>query len=103
MGYDAAGNRTEAYRNPVWHNLLLRLDKFKRMNVTSDEYMRWRTRIGNVKFLGDDGIMGIHTLPYSGCMTLQLSLARKGMIAFAEKAKDSESYLNALRKWSSKR
>ncbi|EME1727106.1 RHS domain-containing protein, partial [Cronobacter sakazakii] len=24
--WDAAGNRTEAHRNPVWHNLLLRLD-----------------------------------------------------------------------------
>nr|WP_234006168.1 RHS repeat-associated core domain-containing protein [Cronobacter turicensis] len=27
--WDAAGNRTEAHRNPVWHNLLLRLDGLK--------------------------------------------------------------------------
>uniref|UniRef100_UPI00374D3927 hypothetical protein n=1 Tax=Cronobacter dublinensis TaxID=413497 RepID=UPI00374D3927 len=26
---DAAGNRTEEHRNPVWHNLLLRLDGLK--------------------------------------------------------------------------
>lgn len=73
------------------------------MNVTSDEYMRWRTPIGNVKFLDDDGVMGTHTLPHSGGVTSQSSLAHKVMIAFAEKAKDSESYLNALSKWSSKR
>ncbi|EQA1703843.1 RHS repeat-associated core domain-containing protein, partial [Cronobacter dublinensis] len=27
--WDAAGNRTEEHRNPVWHNLLLRLDGLK--------------------------------------------------------------------------
>ncbi|ELY3537445.1 HNH/ENDO VII family nuclease, partial [Cronobacter sakazakii] len=27
--WDPAGNRTEEYRNPVWHNLLLRLDGLK--------------------------------------------------------------------------
>ncbi|MGW9902749.1 YD repeat-containing protein [Cronobacter sp. 153480017-3] len=27
--WDPAGNRTEAHRNPVWHNLLLRLDGLK--------------------------------------------------------------------------
>nr|WP_282986483.1 RHS repeat-associated core domain-containing protein [Cronobacter malonaticus]MDI7684255.1 RHS repeat-associated core domain-containing protein [Cronobacter malonaticus] len=78
-------------------------DKFKRMNVTFDEYMRWRTPTGKVKFLDDDGVMGTHTHPHSGGVTSQSSLAHKEMIAFAEKAKDIESYLNALRRWSSKR
>ncbi|MBF3320869.1 RHS repeat protein, partial [Leptospira borgpetersenii serovar Hardjo-bovis] len=27
--WDPAGNRTEEHRNPVWHNLLLRLDGLK--------------------------------------------------------------------------
>ncbi|MDI7662060.1 RHS repeat-associated core domain-containing protein, partial [Cronobacter universalis] len=27
--WDPAGNRTEEHRNPVWHNLLLRLDRLK--------------------------------------------------------------------------
>ncbi|MGY5360303.1 RHS repeat-associated core domain-containing protein, partial [Cronobacter dublinensis] len=78
-------------------------DKFKRMKVTFNEYMKWRTPTGKVKFLDDDGVMGTHTLPHSGGVTSQSSLAHKEIIAFAEKAKDIESYLSALRKWSSKR
>lgn len=48
--------------------------------------------------MDDDGVMGTHTLPHSGGVTSQSSLAHKVMIAFAEKAKDIESYLNALRR-----
>lgn len=58
------------------------------MKVTFDEYMRWRTPTGKVKFLVDDGVMGTHTLPHSGGVTSHSSLAHKEIIV----CRKSEGY-----------
>lgn len=58
------------------------------MKVTFDEYMRWRTPTGKVKFLDDDGVMGTHTLPHSGGVTSHSSLAHKEIIV----CRKSEGY-----------
>ncbi|KHN89626.1 YD repeat protein [Pectobacterium actinidiae] len=78
-------------------------DKFKQMGVSFNDYMKWRTPTGQVKFLDDLGVMGTHTLPHSGGVTTQSSLAHSELIKIAGKATDINSYLNAVRKWSSKR
>ncbi|MDC9591651.1 hypothetical protein PSI23_20800 [Xenorhabdus sp. XENO-10] len=80
-----------------------RADKFKEMGVTFNEYMKWRTPTGKVKFLDDNGVMGTHTLPHSGGVSSQSSLAHRELIAMADNAKDINGYLSAVRKWSSKR
>ncbi|MCC8376551.1 hypothetical protein CKY10_03875 [Photorhabdus sp. HUG-39] len=78
-------------------------DKFKEMGVTFNEYMKWRTSTGKVKFLYDNGVMGTHTIPHSGSVSLQSSLAHRELIAMADNAKNINGYLAAIRKWSSRR
>ncbi|CEE93298.1 hypothetical protein XNA1_3600005 [Xenorhabdus nematophila str. Anatoliense] len=47
--------------------------------------------------------MGTHTIPHSGGVSPQSSLAHCELIAMADSAKSINGYLEAVSKWSSKR
>ncbi|POE19883.1 MULTISPECIES: hypothetical protein [Pectobacterium] len=78
-------------------------DKFKQMGVSFNDYMKWRTPTGQVKFLDDLGVMGTHTLPHSGGVTSASKIAHAELIDFAKSSSSIGEYISSVRYWAGSR
>ncbi|EOZ6414209.1 RHS repeat-associated core domain-containing protein, partial [Cronobacter turicensis] len=64
--WDAAGNRTEAHRNPVWHNLLLRLDGLKLDYDGFGRLTRRQDKSGVVQYFSYDDEQRVKEIRFEG-------------------------------------
>ena len=73
-------------------------DKFKKMGVSFDDYMRWRTPTSQTSFIDNLGNIGSHTPTTSAS-----SLAHKELIGITDRVNSISEYINYVQKWSQKR
>ncbi|EOC0588416.1 RHS domain-containing protein [Cronobacter sakazakii] len=64
--WDAAGNRTEAHRSPVWHNLLLRLDGLKLDYDGFGRLIQRRDRSGVIQHFAYDDEQRVKEIRFEG-------------------------------------
>ncbi len=64
--WDAAGNRTEEHRNPVWHNLLLRLDGLKLDYDGFGRLTRRQDKSGVVQHFAYDDEQRVKEITFTG-------------------------------------
>ncbi|WP_234014338.1 RHS repeat-associated core domain-containing protein, partial [Cronobacter dublinensis] len=64
--WDAAGNRTEEHRNPVWHNLLLRLDGLKLDYDGFGRLVQRRDRSGVIQHFTYDDEQRVKEIRFEG-------------------------------------
>ncbi|MFW0827677.1 RHS repeat-associated core domain-containing protein, partial [Cronobacter dublinensis] len=64
--WDPAGNRTEAHRNPVWHNLLLRLDGLKLEYDGFGRLTRRQDKNGVVQHFAYDDEQRVKEITFTG-------------------------------------
>ncbi|EOW6673598.1 RHS repeat-associated core domain-containing protein, partial [Cronobacter dublinensis] len=64
--WDAAGNRTEEHRNPVWHNLLLRLDGLKLDYDGFGRLVQRRDRSGVIQHFAYDDEQRVKEITFTG-------------------------------------
>ena len=64
--WDAAGNRTEEHRNPVWHNLLLRLDGLKLDYDGFGRLIQRRDKSGVIQHFAYDDEQRVREIRFEG-------------------------------------
>ncbi len=64
--WDAAGNRTEEHRNPVWHNLLLRLDGLKLDYDGFGRLIQRRDKSGVIQHFAYDDEQRVKEITFTG-------------------------------------
>lgn len=67
------------------------------MGVSFNDYMKWRTPTGQVKFLDDFGVIGTHTLPHSGGVTSASKIAHAELIDFAKSSSSIGEYISSVK------